>query len=162
MSHLLFQAFALLLQASKQLIPPPRQPFFETMEQLRGRLDKNASLLVRSPSPVKREIPEGLPVALNAVAGAEQETEMFVEVVRTPKIKRFKSLIAFRRWTLSENFAAHHKIGSKIVLQLPTAERIVPLTWCGIQSQTASAVGRPRAPTFLHPQWQLKPRAPVT
>src|ERR1039458_24125 len=101
----------------------------------------NPSNVRRSPSPVKREIPERVLVAGNAVAGAEQQTEMLVEVAGTAEIERGKALVFVRVPVLRKQFAAEREMFSEIPLHEPTAIGMVALAGREIQNFAGTAVG---------------------
>src|SRR5665213_184039 len=72
-------------ESDRQIQPREFSKRRRTLLLLRGRHP--------SPGPVKGEIPERVPVAGHAVARAEQQAEMLVDVVGTAEIERGKSLV---------------------------------------------------------------------
>src|SRR5579859_586026 len=115
----------------------------------------------RSPGPVKSKIPEQMTVAGHTVPGAEQQAEMFGEIIVPAEIECGITVVGVRVPVLRPELAAQRQMRSKIALHQPAGEGVIALAGSGIQYFAATTVGRPGSPALLQPQRQAKPRPSI-
>jgi len=137
------------------------QKFFGRGRRFDRRSGRRAVGRRGSPRPVEAQVGDGVALAANSVARAEEKAEARSEVEGAPQVGDREAAFAFRIGALSEDLAAEGQSLAKVPLQQPAGERVAPLPGSVVDGPAAAAVGGPRAPALLDPKRDPEPRAAV-